>query len=142
MDFNSLREEIFKTKSFLCVGLDPDWDKIPSLAKGVFVGSTLLNFNSKIIDATANYCVAYKLNMAFYECFGIEGLHAFESTVKYLQMYYPNKFVIADAKRGDIGNTSKKYAKAFFEQYGVDALTVAPYMGEDSVKPFLEYEDK
>ena len=102
----------------------------------------LLEFNISIIDATAPYCVAYKPNLAFYEAYGMEGIAAFEGTVEYLQENYPHHLIIADAKRGDIGNTSKMYAKTFFEQYGVDALTIAPYMGEDSVTPFLGYKDK
>ena len=107
-----------------------------------FTFGMLLEFNTRIIDATAPYCVAYKPNLAFYEAYGMEGIAAFEGTIEYLQENYPNHMIIADAKRGDIGNTSKMYAKTFFEQYGVDALTVAPYMGEDSVTPFLGYDGK
>ena len=102
----------------------------------------LCEFNALIIDATAPYCVAYKPNLAFYEAYGVDGLLAFEATVEYLKEEYPKHFIIADAKRGDIGNTSKMYAKTFFEQNDVDALTVAPYMGEDSVMPFLGYDGK
>lgn len=142
MNFNELKNEIIKTQSFLCVGLDPDWKKMPESMKKENSGAALFEFNRKIIDATAPYAVAFKPNLAFYECFGIPGLEAFRCTVKYLRKNYPNKLIIADAKRGDIGNTSKKYAQAFFEFYDVDALTVAPYMGEDSVAPFLEYEGK
>lgn len=142
MDFNQLKNEIVKTQSFLCVGLDPDWEKMPASIKKEETGAALFEFNRKIIDTTAPYAVAFKPNLAFYECFGIRGMEAFRCTVKYLRQNYPNKLIIADAKRGDIGNTSKKYAKAFFELYDVDALTVAPYMGQDSVKPFLEYPGK
>lgn len=142
MDFNQLKNEIIKTKSFLCVGLDPDWQKIPESIKKEETGAVLFEFNRKIINATADYAVAFKPNLAFYECFGIPGMEAFRCTVEYLRRNYPNKLIIADAKRGDIGNTSKKYAQAFFEFYGVDALTVAPYMGKDSVAPFLEYPNK
>ncbi len=99
-------------------------------------------FNKAIIDATAPYCVAYKPNLAFYESLGVSGMQAFEQTVRYLRKYYPTHFIIADAKRGDIGNTSAMYARTFFEEYDVDSLTVAPYMGNDSVSPFLEYADK
>lgn len=102
----------------------------------------IFTFNKAIIDATAPYCVAYKPNLAFYECYGIKGMEAFARTVNYLHGAYPNHFVIADAKRGDIGNTSAMYAKTFFKEYDVDALTVAPYMGEDSITPFLEYKGK
>lgn len=142
MDFIQLRNEIFKTKSYLCTGLDPDWEKLPFCLKDLNPAQALLKFNRAVIDATAPFCVAYKLNLAFYECFGLYGMSAFVDTVEYLREFYPNKLIIADAKRGDIGNTSKKYAKAFFELYDVDALTVAPYMGEDSVTPFLGYAGK
>lgn len=124
-------------KSFLCVGLDPDLDKIPSHLNG-----DILKFNKQIIDATAEYTVAYKPNLAFYECLGIKGYEVFESTVKYIQDTYPGIFIIADAKRGDIGNTSKMYARSFFEHLNINAVTVAPYMGEDSVTPFLGYDNK
>ena len=100
------------------------------------------SFNKAIIDATAPYSIAYKPNLAFYECYGLKGMEAFEKTITYLKENYPQHFIIADAKRGDIGNTSKMYAQTFFKEYNVDALTIAPYMGEDSVKPFLEYEGK
>lgn len=142
MNFNQLKNEIVKTQSFLCIGLDPDWQKMPEAVKKEACDVALFEFNRKIIDATAPYAVAFKPNLAFYECFGIPGMEAFRCTVKYLRKNYPDKLIIADAKRGDIGNTSKKYAQAFFELYDVDALTVAPYMGEDSVRPFLEYPDK
>lgn len=140
MTRQELIQQISKKKSFLCVGLDTDLKKIPQhlLADE----DPIFTFNKAIIDATANYCVAYKPNLAFYEAFGIKGLLAFEKTVKYLKQNYPQHFIIADAKRGDIGNTSAMYARTFFEEYDVDSLTVAPYMGEDSVKPFLGYKDK
>lgn len=145
MNRKQLVEQIFNKKSFLCVGLDADPNKIPTHLieeNEGNVADAIFDFNKAIIDATAPYCVAYKPNLAFYECLGSEGIAAFEDTVTYLQNNYPNHFIIADAKRGDIGNTSKMYARTFFEQYNLDALTVAPYMGEDSVKPFLEYEGK
>ena len=136
MTRKELFENIKKKKSFLCVGLDTDLKKIPEhLLKEE---DPIFTFNKAIIDATAPYCVAYKPNLAFYEAFGVKGMIAFEKTVKYLKENYPDQFIIADAKRGDIGNTSKMYAQTFFGEYDVDALTVAPYMGEDSVTPFLE----
>lgn len=140
MNRKELVEQIFAKKSFLCVGLDTDIKKVPQhLLKEE---DPILAFNKAIIDATAPYCVAYKPNLAFYESMGIKGMIAFDETIKYLNEKYPHHFIIADAKRGDIGNTSKMYARTFFEEYQLDALTVAPYMGEDSVKPFLEYEGK
>ncbi len=136
MTRKELFENIKKKQSFLCVGLDTDLKKIPEhLLKEE---DPIFAFNKAIIDATAPYCVAYKPNLAFYEAFGVKGMIAFEKTVKYLKENYPDQFIIADAKRGDIGNTSKMYAQTFFGEYDVDALTVAPYMGEDSVTPFLE----
>ncbi|MFI3240426.1 MAG: orotidine-5'-phosphate decarboxylase [Bacteroidales bacterium] len=123
--------------SFLCVGLDPDLAKMPESLKG-----NLLEFNKQIIDATAKYTVAYKPNLAFYECMGVKGYEAFEQTVKYIQDNYPDIFIIADAKRGDIGNTSKMYAQSFFGEMNINAVTVAPYMGEDSITPFLGYDNK
>lgn len=140
MNRQQLVKEIFNKKSFLCVGLDTDINKMPECIKGE--DNPLFAFNKAIIDATAKYCVAYKPNLAFYECYGLDGMRAFESTITYLKKFYPNHFIIADAKRGDIGNTSAMYAKTFFDLYDVDALTVAPYMGEDSITPFLEYKDK
>lgn len=138
------RQELFnqiKTKrSFLCVGLDTDVKRLPAFI--VANDDAIFNFNKAIIDATAPYCVAYKPNLAFYEAFGLQGMEAFDKTIKYLNENYPHHFIIADAKRGDIGNTSAMYARTFFEEYNLDALTVAPYMGEDSVTPFLTYEDK
>lgn len=151
MTREELIQQIREKKSFLCVGLDTDIDKMPKSLMNIvkkeyeeeeITFGMLLEFNTRIIDATAPYCVAYKPNLAFYEAYGMEGIAAFEGTIEYLQENYPNHMIIADAKRGDIGNTSKMYAKTFFEQYGVDALTVAPYMGEDSVTPFIGYKDK
>lgn len=140
MDRQKLIKEIFAKKTFLCVGLDTDINKIPESLKNE--PDAIFTFNKAIIDATAPYCVAYKPNLAFYECYGLNGMEAFSKTVNYLRGAYPNHFVIADAKRGDIGNTSAMYAKTFFEEYNVDSLTVAPYMGEDSITPFLQYKDK
>ncbi|MCR4921441.1 MAG: orotidine-5'-phosphate decarboxylase [Bacteroidaceae bacterium] len=141
MTRQELVANIRSKKSFLCVGLDTDTKKIPThLLKE---DDPIFAFNKAIIDATAPYCIAYKPNLAFYEAFGVKGIMAFEKTVKYLKEHYPDQFIIADAKRGDIGNTSKMYARTFFGEYDVDALTVAPYMGEDSVTPFIEgYEGK
>ena len=140
MERKQLIEQIFTKKSFLCVGLDTDLNKVPKFLLNE--EDSIFSFNKAIIDATAPYCVAYKPNLAFYECYGLKGMEAFEKTITYLKEKYPNHFIIADAKRGDIGNTSKMYAQTFFKEYNVDALTIAPYMGEDSVKPFLEYEGK
>lgn len=140
MNKQQLIEQIFKKKTFLCVGLDTDIKKIPRHLTAN--DDPVFDFNKAIIDATADYCVAYKPNLAFYECMGTKGLASFERTVKYLKDKYPDHFIIADAKRGDIGNTSAMYARTFFEEYDVDALTVAPYMGEDSVTPFLKYDGK
>ena len=140
MNRKELVSQIEIKKSFLCVGLDVDINKIP--AHLLNTDDPIFEFNKAIIDATASYCIAYKPNLAFYEAYGVNGLVAFEKTVKYIQDNYPEQFIIADAKRGDIGNTSKMYAKTFFEEYNVDALTVAPYMGEDSVTPFLGYPEK
>ena len=140
MNRQQLINEIFTKKSFLCVGLDTDINKIPEHLKKE--EDPIFAFNKAIIDATAPYCVAYKPNLAFYECYGLKGMIAFEKTIKYLKENHPNHFIIADAKRGDIGNTSKMYAHTFFEEYNLDSDTVAPYMGEDSVKPFLEYDGK
>lgn len=147
MNRKELIEQIFAKKSFLCVGLDTDTNKLPKCITDSeeIQGATaemMFRFNKAIIDATAPYCVAYKPNLAFYESRGIDGMLAFENTIKYLKAYCPHHFIIADAKRGDIGNTSKMYAQTFFEEYDLDSLTVAPYMGEDSVKPFLEYDGK
>ncbi len=140
MNRQQLINEIFSKKTFLCVGLDTDINKIPEHLKKE--EDPIFAFNKAIIDATAPYCIAYKPNLAFYECYGLKGMVAFEKTIKYLKENHPNHFIIADAKRGDIGNTSKMYAQTFFEEYNLDSVTVAPYMGEDSVKPFLEYDGK
>lgn len=140
MNKQQLIENIRTKRSFLCVGLDTDLKKIPQhLLKEE---DPIFAFNKTIIDATAPYCVAYKPNLAFYECFGLKGWVAFDKTVRYIKEYYPDLFIIADAKRGDIGNTSAMYARCFFEELDIDSLTVAPYMGEDSVTPFLQYKDK
>lgn len=135
-----LVDNIRRKGSFLCVGLDTDIKKIP--AHLLKEEDPIFAFNKAIIDATARYCIAYKPNVAFYECAGAEGWHALEKTVRYLRENHPDQFIIADAKRGDIGNTAGMYARCFFEHLGVDAITVAPYMGEDSVTPFLAYDDK
>lgn len=132
MNYQRLVEIIRERKSYLCVGLDTDPAKIPA-------GVSMLEFNKAIIDATRPYCVAYKPNIAFYECLGAEGWEILDETVKYIGN---DHFTIADAKRGDIGNTSTYYAKTFFETYGFDSVTVAPYMGKDSVQPFLAFENK
>ena len=140
MNRKELIQQIREKHSFLCVGLDTDVEKMPQhlLAEP----DPIFAFNKAIIDATAPYCVAYKPNLAFYEAYGMHGIVSFEKTLKYLKVEYPHHFIIADAKRGDIGNTSAMYARTFFDVYDVDSLTVAPYMGEDSVKPFLGYEGK
>jgi len=140
MDYTKLFENIVKKHSFLCVGLDSEIEKIPSFL--LKEEDPVFEFNKRIIDATHKYSVAYKPNVAFYECYGAKGWISLEATVRYIRENYPDLFVIADAKRGDIGNTSKMYAKAFFENMSFDAITVAPYMGEDSVTPFLSYNDK
>ncbi len=140
MERAKLVEQIKAKKSFLCVGLDTDIAKIPQYLMGF--DDPVFEFNKRIIDATQEYTVAYKPNIAFYEYRGTQGWESLEKTVKYLKENYPEIFIIADAKRGDIGNTSKMYAKAFFEQMDFDSITVAPYMGKDSVSPFLEFENK
>ena len=140
MTLQQLIANIRRKQSFLCVGLDTDLKKIPPhLLKE---DDPIFAFNRAIIDATAPYTIAYKPNLAFYECFGLKGWQAFERTVRYLKQNYPDQFIIADAKRGDIGNTSAMYARSFFEELDIDAVTVAPYMGEDSVTPFLQYPGK
>lgn len=137
MNRTELIAKIKSRKTFLCVGLDPDLSKIPGhLLKE---SDPVFEFNKQIIDATRDYCVAYKPNLAFYECLGLKGWKALEKTVDYIGN---DHFIIADAKRGDIGNTARKYAEAFFSQMNFDAITIAPYMGSDSVKPFLEFEEK
>ncbi len=138
MNKQELIKQIKEKRSFLCVGLDSDIKKLPACVLGS--EDPVFEFNKAIIDATAPYTVAYKPNLAFYEATGVKGWISLEKTVQYLKDNYPEIFIIADAKRGDIGNTSALYARSFFEEMKVDALTVAPYMGEDSVSPFLSYE--
>jgi len=140
MNYNHLFEQIKKKKSFLCVGLDSDIAKIPEHL--LTAEDPVFEFNKAIIDATAEVAIAYKPNIAFYESRGVEGWLSLEKTVKYIKNAYPDIFTIADAKRGDIGNTSRMYAKAFLQALDFDSITVAPYMGEDSVTPFLQYEGK
>jgi len=142
MTYQELFEQIRKKKSFLCVGLDPDITKMPSLFRGY--DQPLLEFNKAIISATHEYAIAYKPNLALYECYGSEGVRELELTLQYIKIHYPEIFVIADAKHSDMGNTSTIYAKAFFDSpsFNYDAITVTPYMGEDSIKPFLEFPGK
>lgn len=140
MDINELFQQIREKRSFLCVGLDTDIKKLP--ASLMDESDPVFTFNKAIVDATAQYTIAYKPNLAFYESSGASGWLSLEKTVEYIKDKYPGIFVIADAKRGDIGNTSGLYARAFFEKLPFDAVTVAPYMGEDSVKPFLDYSGK
>ncbi|MDY3034212.1 MAG: orotidine-5'-phosphate decarboxylase [Odoribacter sp.] len=140
MDYNQLFEQIKKKKSFLCVGLDSDIAKIPQHL--LTAEDPVFEFNKAIIDATVEVAIAYKPNIAFYESRGLAGWKSLENTVKYIKTNYPDIFTIADAKRGDIGNTSQMYAKAFLETLDFDSITVAPYMGEDSVTPFLQYPGK
>jgi orotidine-5'-phosphate decarboxylase len=140
MNQSALFGNIVRKRSFLCVGLDSDLEKIPSFL--LDKKDPVFEFNKRIIDATHKYTVAYKPNVAFYECHGSKGWNTLDATVRYIKGNYPDLFVIADAKRGDIGNTSKLYAKTFLEKMPFDAVTVAPYMGEDSVAPFLTYDDK
>lgn len=140
MTSSEIFEQIVEKKSFLCVGLDSDIQKLPKHL--LRTDDPIFNFNKEIIDATHDLAVAFKPNLAFYESQGVEGWKSLEKTVKYIRQNYPEQYIIADAKRGDIGNTSSLYARAFFENMDFDAVTVAPYMGEDSVKPFLNYEGK
>ena len=140
MTTNHLIQQIKKKKSFLCIGLDVDLNKIP--AHLLKEDDPIFAFNKAIIDATHHLCVAYKPNTAFYEAYGLKGWRSLEKTIKYLNEKHPEIFTIADAKRGDIGNTSTMYAKAFFEDLAFDSVTVAPYMGKDSVEPFLAFENK
>ncbi len=156
MNREELYNNIKRKGTVLCVGLDVDFGKMPEhiqalASKGevasmgrLFKGKarSIVEFNKAIVDATAPYCVAYKPNLAFYECYGLDGMRALDATVDYIKKNYPDIFLIADAKRGDIGNTAQMYAKAFFETMPFDAITIAPYMGADSVLPFLEYKDK
>lgn len=140
MTTQQLFEQIQNKKSFLCIGLDVDLNKIPShLLK---LEDPIFEFNKAIIDATHDLCVSYKPNTAFYEAYGIKGWQSLQKTINYINKNYPEIFTIADAKRGDIGNTSTMYAKAFFEDLQFDSVTVAPYMGKDSVEPFLAFENK
>ena len=140
MKLAELKAEILQKKSFLCVGLDIDLEKVPAQFKNS--PTALVDFSKAIIDATAPFAVAYKPNIAFFETYGVEGMAALKEVIDYLNAHYPNHFTIADAKRGDIGNTSTRYAKAYFETLGFDSITVAPYMGKDSVEPFLAFEEK
>ena len=140
MTTQQLVSQINQKKSFLCIGLDVDLNKIPSHL--LELEDPIFEFNKAIIDATHHLCVAYKPNTAFYEAYGIKGWQSLEKTINYLNKNYPDIFTIADAKRGDIGNTSTMYAKAFFEDLAFDSVTVAPYMGKDSVEPFLAFENK
>lgn len=140
MNKQQLFENIKRKQSFLCVGLDTDIKKIPEhLLKEE---DPIFAFNKAIIDATADLCIAFKPNLAFYESMGVKGWVSFEKTIRYIKENYPDQFIIADAKRGDIGNTSEMYARSFFDELNIDSVTVAPYMGEDSVKPFLIYPEK
>jgi orotidine-5'-phosphate decarboxylase len=140
MTTQQLVANIKSKKTFLCVGLDTDIDKIPQhLLKEE---DPIFSFNKAIIDATHDLCVSYKPNTAFYEAYGIKGWQSLQKTIDYINQNYPEQFTIADAKRGDIGNTSSRYAKAFFEDLAFDSVTVAPYMGKDSIEPFLEFKDK
>lgn len=140
MTTKQLVAQIHKKKSFLCIGLDVDLNKIPTHL--LQEEDPIFSFNKAIIDATHHLCVAYKPNTAFYEAYGIDGWKSLEKTIQYINSNYPEIFTIADAKRGDIGNTSSMYAKAFFEDLAFDSVTVAPYMGKDSVEPFLAFKNK
>ncbi len=140
MNSRQLFEQIKEKSSYLCIGLDSDFEMLPKFL--LDKEYPLFEFNRRIIKATADLAVAYKPNLAFYENLGAAGLMSLEMTVNYIRSHFPEIFIIADAKRADIGNTSKKYAGAFFKNYDFDALTVSPYMGSDSVQPFLEYRDK
>ena len=140
MTTKDLFNQIKAKQSFLCVGLDVDQDYFPVKIKDS--PDNIFNFSKSIIDTTAKYCVAYKINIAFFEAYGKEGWNSLEKVMDYLNNYYPEIFTIADAKRADIGNTSKRYAKAYFDHFDFDSITVAPYMGADSVEPFLTYKDK
>ncbi|MEL0645534.1 orotidine-5'-phosphate decarboxylase [Olleya sp. Ti.3.14] len=140
MTTQQLTEQIIKKKSFLCIGLDVDLNKIPKHL--LQTEDPIFEFNKAIIDATHHLCVSYKPNTAFYEAYGLKGWKALQKTINYLNDKHPEIFTIADAKRGDIGNTSTMYAKAFFEDLAFDSVTVAPYMGKDSVEPFLAFKDK
>jgi len=140
MTQETLLKNIKAKQSYLCVGLDIDLEKVPEFIRNT--EDPLFTFAKAIIDKTHSYAVAYKPNLAFFESYGVDGWRAFDKIMRYLNENYPEHFIIADAKRGDIGNTAARYAKAFFENYGVDAVTVAPYMGKDAVEPFLTFKDK
>ena len=140
MTTREIFNQIKVKQSFLCIGLDVDKDRFPDRVKDQ--SDEIFNFSKSIIDATAQYCVAFKLNIAFFEAYGTEGWNSLEKVMNYLNNYYPEIFTIADAKRADIGNTSKRYAKAYFDNFDFDSITVAPYMGADSVEPFLIYKDR
>ena len=143
MNTKDLYSQIQAKKSMLCVGLDTDFSKMPAhIQKLGGTARSLYEFNKAIVDATAPHCIAYKPNLAFYECYGRDGMQALEKTVDYIRANYPEQFLIADAKRGDIGNTAKMYAKTFFETMDFDAVTISPYMGSETVTPFLEYPGK
>lgn len=139
MKTTQLTAEILRKKSFLCVGLDVDMEKVPASFRNS--PTALVDFSKAIIDATVDFAVAYKPNIAFFETYGVEGMAALKEVIDYLNHNHPDVFTIADAKRGDIGNTSTRYAKAYFETLGFDSITVAPYMGKDSVEPFLAFEE-
>ncbi|MBN2275816.1 MAG: orotidine-5'-phosphate decarboxylase [Bacteroidales bacterium] len=140
MTIQAIAEQIKQKKSMLCIGLDTDLKKLPPHLAGK--KNNIFEFNRQILDATHEYAIACKPNIAFYECLGVEGWKQLELTVQYIRDKYPGIFLIADAKRGDIGNTSKKYAETFFDHFGFDAVTASPYMGSDSIVPFLEYPGK
>ena len=140
MKLSSLIEQIKFKKSYLCVGIDPDLDKIPEHIRNQ--KNSIYTFSKSIIDSTAKFAVAFKFNIAFFEAYGIDGLVSLERLIKYVNKQYPDIFTIADAKRGDIGNSSNRYAKAFFEKFGFDSITVSPYMGRDSIEPFLSFKDR
>ena len=140
MKLSNLIEQIKFKKSYLCVGIDPDLEKIPKHI--VNQKDPIYTFSKLIIDSTVQFAVAFKFNVAFFEAYGIDGLVSMEKLIKYVKKQYPNIFTIADAKRGDIGNSSSRYAKAFFEKFGFDSITVSPYMGRDSIEPFLSFENR
>ena len=140
MKLSSLIEQIKLKKSYLCVGIDPDLEKIPGHIRNQ--KDPIYTFSKSIIDSTVKFAVAFKFNIAFFEAYGIDGLVSLEKLIKYVNKQYPNVFTIADAKRGDIGNSSSRYAKAFFEKFGFDSITVSPYMGRDSIEPFLSFENR
>ena len=140
MKLSSLIEQIKLKKSYLCVGIDPDLEKIPGHIRNQ--KDPIYTFSKSIIDSTVKFAVAFKFNIAFFEAYGIDGLVSLEKLIKYVNKQYPDVFTIADAKRGDIGNSSSRYAKAFFEKFGFDSITVSPYMGRDSIEPFLSFENR